>query len=58
MRNDRILGICFIVIGALFAADGLWSRPMHWLRVGTGVAFALVGVLRIVRARRVPRGLA
>ena len=50
MRNDRVLGICFIVIGALFAADGFWSAPVRWLRVAMGVAFAVVGVLRLLRA--------
>lgn len=53
MRNARVLGICFMIIGALFVADGVSPPPIRWLRVGMGIMFAIAGVLHLMRARPV-----
>jgi len=51
MRNARVLGICFIIIGALFVADGVSPAPIRWLRVGMGIMFVVAGVLHFRHAR-------
>lgn len=51
MRNTLVLGICFIIIGALFIADGVVPPPIRWLRVGMGIVFVIGGILYFMRAR-------
>lgn len=51
MRNARVLGICVLIIGALFIADGLLPPPIRWPRVGMGVMFAVAGILHFRRVR-------
>lgn len=54
MTNSRMAGVFFMIIGVLFIADAALSPPIHWLRVGAGVAFVVAGLIGLARARSHP----
>lgn len=51
MRNARIIGAVFILIGAILAGDGLREQPIRRLRVLAGALFVVAGVVRLAQAR-------
>jgi hypothetical protein len=51
-RGSTVAGLCFIVLGLMLTVDGYQATPYSWLRLGLGVAFIIVGIIRIALPRK------
>ena len=52
MKQPLAMGICSLIIGGLFIADGAVMEPVRWLRIAAGISFCIAAGFYFVRARR------
>lgn len=53
MRRRYVIGICFLLVGALMLLRGYERAPSRAWWLGTGAIFVVAGIRHLLRARRI-----